>query len=277
MSEFDPQSPDFPPEPAPNTVTYGGYLKIQELLDLQQPLSEPRHHDETLFIIIHQVYELWFKQLLHEMDAAVEAFGQGAVLRAHKIFRRVVAIQRVLNVQLTVLETMTPQDFNVFRSLLNPASGFQSAQCRELEAISGIKDPRFNKLHAADSDALARIERRLADATVYDAFLGLLITRGFDVPATQPAFGSEDSERIVAAMRTLYMESEAHYDLYLTCEHLIEYDELFQIWRFSHIKMVERTIGLKWGTGGSPGVPYLKSTLAKRFFPELWEVRTRLA
>ncbi len=273
---FDPASPSFPPDPPREGVTYGSYLRVEELLALQTPLSRPEHHDELLFILIHQVHELWFKQLLHELDGAVAAFDQDAILATHKIFHRVTAIQRVLVEQILVLETMTPQDFNAFRSLLNPASGFQSAQFRELEALSGIKDPRYLKLHREVQPARERLERRLAGRSVYDAFLGALARRGFDVPDAAPEPDSPDAARVVDALHGIYSDTARHYDLYLTCEYLIEYDELFQTWRFRHVQMVERVIGAKIGTGGSPGAAYLRTTLGKRFFPALWDVRTRL-
>ena len=257
-------------------VTYGGYLHVGPLLDLQQPLSEPEHHDEMLFIIIHQVYELWFKQLLHEADAAVAAFDADRVLVGHKIFRRVTSIQRVLVTQLQVLETMTPQDFGVFRKRLNPASGFQSAQFRELEVLSGLKDPRYLRYHQRDPDSHARLAQRLEEPTIYDAFVACLGRAGFDVPTAAPEADTEDCDRLLQALRRIYEDSDAHYALYLMCEYMIEYDELFQIWRFNHVKMVERTIGIKRGTGGSAGAMYLRSTLSKRFFPELWDVRSLL-
>ena len=258
------------------TLTYTSYLRISELLDLQQPLSEPAHHDEMLFIQIHQIYELWFKQLLHEVDAAVASMEADRVLPVHKILKRVTAIQAVLATQLSVLETMTPQDFEVFRERLNPASGFQSHQFRELEYVSGSKDPRYLAFHKAVPATHARLQERLDAPTLWDAFCGLLSRRDFDVPTSAPESDSADSERLTAALATIYLNNEDHYDLYLACEYMIDYDERFQLWRFGHVKMVERTIGMKHGTGGSSGAAYLRTTLSKRFFPELWDVRSRL-
>ncbi len=257
-------------------VTYTSYLKVNDLLSLQHRLSEPPHHDEMLFILIHQVYELWFKQLLHEVDHALTAFDADQLLRVHKIFKRVTSIQRVLIAQLPVLETMTPQDFEVFRARLNPASGFQSLQFRALEALSGCKDSRYLAFHRHDDDAHQALVDRLESRTIYDAFLGYLHRAGFDVPTEAPAPDTPDSARIIEALRRVYTEAETHYALYLTCEYLIEYDEQFQLWRFAHVKMVERTIGGRRGTGGSSGAKYLRSTLSKRFFHELWEVRSYL-
>jgi tryptophan 2,3-dioxygenase len=268
--------PTFPPDPPHGGPTYVGYLQLQPLLTLQRPLSQPEHHDELLFIVIHQIYELWFKQILHELDAAVAAFDHDAVLRTHKIFRRVSEIQRVLIQQLAVLESMTPQDFNVFRNLLNPASGFQSLQFREIEAVSGAKDPRYLKLHKDDPVGSAQLRARLEGRTVYDAFCGYLGRRGFQVDRLAPEPESDASRRLIDALYAIYMESDRHYDLYLTSEHLVTYDELFAIWRFGHVKMVERTIGERMGTGGSPGARYLRATTGRRFFPELWDVRNRL-
>lgn len=265
-----------PPTPKRDDLTYSSYLAIEELLSLQRPISEPAHHDEHLFILIHQVYELWFRQLLHELDAALQAFTTDRVLVAHKIFRRVSTIQRVLNLQVSVLETMSPEDFAGFRDRLNPASGFQSSQFREVEFLSGIKDRRYLRFHQNDPDTLARLERRLNAPTLYDAFVGVLQRRGFDVASVAPEPDTPDSARLVAALKQIYERSEDHYDLYLMCEYLIEYDELFQLWRFAHVKMVERTIGVKRGTGGSSGAKYLWATLTKRFFHELWDVRNHL-
>jgi tryptophan 2,3-dioxygenase len=277
MSEsFDINHKDFPPKPPTGGVTYSTYLKLDELLSLQQPVSRPEVHDEFLFILIHQVYELWFRQLLHELDAVRAAFDRDKVLVGHKIYRRIIAIQRVLFEQIKVLETMTPEDFNDFREVLNPASGFQSAQFRELEALCGLKDPRFLKLHRANPEVHQRLNKRLTEPSIYDAFIGLLKRRGFEVGEGTPEPNSEASQTLVDAFKMVYKDPDSHYDIYLMCEYLIESDELFQLWRFAHVKMVERTIGARMGTGGSPGSKYLKSTLNRTFFPELWEVRSQL-
>ena len=257
-------------------LTYTSYLMVNELIDLQRPLSEPAHHDELLFIQIHQVYELWFKQLLHEVDAAIECLKADNVLPVHRILKRVTTIQDVLSAQLAVLETMTPQDFSVFRERLNPASGFQSYQFRELEYVSGSKDRRYLPFHKKNPPALARLEARLEAPTLWDEFCALLHRRGFDVAATTPEADSEESERLMEALAIIYNDNEKHYDLYLVCESMVDYDERFQLWRFGHVKMVERTIGILRRTGGSSGAGYLRTTLSKRFFPELWDVRARL-
>ena len=253
---------------ATEQLTYGSYLRIAELLDLQHPLSDPAHHDELLFIAIHQVYELWFKQMLHELDAAVAFLDRDDLLRVGKAFRRIHAIQHILVSQVDVLETMTPQDFNSFRDGLNPASGFQSAQFREIEFLGGVRGNE-NYLRHLDltGPERARLERRLREPTLYDALKGVLRRNGFDV-------SSHDA--LLATFRTIYQDDASHYALYLLLEDLIDFDEKFALWRSRHVLMVERMIGMKPGTGGSLGVGYLQTTLSRRFFPELWEVRTVL-
>lgn len=255
-------------------LTYGGYLKINELISLQHLHSDPPQHDETLFIIIHQVYELWFKQMLHEIDTIVEHLDRDEPLSAHRLLRRCIEIQRVLVSQVSVLETMTPMDFLAFRDRLNPASGFQSAQFRELEFVSGLKNRNYLKSYKPDTEEYARLESRLEQPSVGDAFYGMLRRRGFNLPEGD----QEDArdQRIRELIR-IYQESEKHYDLFLLAESLIEYDETFALWRLHHIKMVERMIGSKTGTGGSEGAAYLKKTVERKFFPELWELRSHLS
>lgn len=248
-------------------LSYGSYLKIEELLDLQQPLSRERHHDEMLFIIIHQVYELWFKQLLHEVDATMLALDRDDLWRVAKHFRRIHTIQRLIEQQVDVLETMTPQEFNQFRDNLNPASGFQSVQFRELEFACGVRRTELLKLIELTGSQRERLERRLEEPSLYDRVKALLGRRGF-------ATGT--SAELVETFRQIYSNEKANYDLYLLLEDLIEFDERFLLWRGRHVRMVERMIGQRQGTGGSPGARYLESTLAHRFFPELWEVRTYL-
>ena len=262
------------------SLTYGGYLKISELTDLQKLHSDPPQHDETLFIIIHQVYELWFKELLHEIDGVVERLDRDESLSSHRLLRRCIEIQRVLVSQVSVLETMTPMDFLTFRDHLMPASGFQSAQFRELEFVSGLKEPRYLTNYDQGTSEYERLERRLHRPTVGDAFYGMLGRRGFKVlpqpEAAQSAQADEPPARIRELMR-IYEEAERHYDLFLLAESLIEYDETFALWRLHHIKMVERMIGSKTGTGGSEGTAYLKKTVDRRFFPDLWELRSYLS
>ncbi|HUN28250.1 MAG TPA: tryptophan 2,3-dioxygenase family protein [Alphaproteobacteria bacterium] len=248
-------------------LSYGSYLKVDELLGLQAPLSRPEHHDEMLFIIIHQVYELWFKQLLHELDATIEALDRDALLRVSKYFRRVHTIQRLLESQVDVLETMTPQEFNAFRDNLNPASGFQSIQFREVEFLCGVRRTETLAHIQMDDAQRARLMERLEAPSLYDHVKALLARRGFATEAGAP---------LLESLRTIYTQAESHYDLYLLLEDLIEFDERFLLWRGRHVRMVERMIGQRIGTGGSSGAQYLQSTLVHRFFPELWEVRSYL-
>lgn len=248
-------------------LSYGSYLKVNELLDLQAPLSRPEHHDEMLFIIIHQVYELWFKQLRHELEATIEALDRDELLRVSKYFRRVHTIQRLLESQVDVLETMTPQEFNAFRDNLNPASGFQSIQFREIEFLCGLR--RTETLaHIVMTDAQRAQLHALAEApSLYDHVKALLARRGF---------ASEAGAALIESLRQIYTNAEANYDLYLLLEDLIEFDERFLLWRGRHVRMVERMIGQRTGTGRSSGAQYLQGTLVHRFFPELWDVRSYL-
>ncbi len=249
------------------SLSYGSYLKVNELLALQQPLSRPEHHDEMLFIIIHQVYELWFKQLLHEVDALTAALDRDDLLRVSRHFRRIHTIQRLLEQQVDILETMTPQEFNQFRDHLHPASGFQSVQFRELEFACGIRRTEVLKWIELDDEQRARLERRAASPSLYDHVKALLRRRGFAV---------DSADELIESYRRIYTQEAAHYDLHLLFEDLIEFDERFLLWRGRHVRMVERMIGDKQGTGGSLGARYLEKTLQYRFFPELWEVRTFL-
>jgi tryptophan 2,3-dioxygenase len=249
------------------TLTYGSYLKVDELLSLQQPQSDPPEHDELLFIIIHQVYELWFRQMLHEIEAAMRHLRSDDPLKVQKNFRRIHAIQRVLESQVEILETMTPQEFNAFRYRLDPASGFQSAQFREIEFVCGARKSGYLTFLEPTGPERERLEARLESPTLQDALKDLLRNRGYAV---------DTHDDLIATYRDIYEHHERHYDLYLVLEDLIEFDERFLLWRGRHVRMVERMIGMKPGTGGSLGVGYLEKTLTKKFFPELWEVRTYL-
>jgi tryptophan 2,3-dioxygenase len=240
---------------------------VDELLSLQQPLSTPAHHDETLFIIIHQVYELWFKQILHEVRAIVRELNAGELLPVAKHFRRVHTIQRLLEQQIDVLETMTPQEFNAFRDNLNPASGFQSIQFRELEFVCGVRRTDTLKYIQTNDEQRERLQAALDAPSLYDAVKAQLRKRGF---------ASETHDDLIQTYKTIYNDPQKNYDLYLLLEDLIEFDERFLLWRGRHVRMVERMIGAKKGTGGSLGAAYLSTTLESRFFPELWEVRTYL-
>jgi tryptophan 2,3-dioxygenase len=252
-------------------LTYGSYLQVGHLMGLQKQLSDPPQHDEMLFIVIHQVYELWFKQLLHELDAVVARMRAGQALGAQRLLHRCIEIQRVLIGQIKVLETMTPNDFLTFRDRLMPASGFQSAQFRALEFVSGMKNHRHLETFDEGSDERELVQARYDAPSLGEVFYDLLRERGFDLPAGDDARGARVEE-----LAGLYRDPEDAYDLYLLAEALIEYDESWVLWRQVHVSMVERMIGGKRGTGGSEGVRYLQGTLDMKAFPELWEVRSAL-
>ena len=253
---------------AEELLTYGEYLALPELLSVQRLLSDPQVHDELLFITVHQAYELWFKQLIFELESVRDLLFEGEAERARHYLTRVHAIERVLIEHLEVLETMTPQDFLEFRSLLTPASGFQSAQFREVEFLSGLKEPRYLKQLAGTPEELERLARRLEEPTVWDGFCALLEANGLDMPA------DDESVRMDSLVR---MAKDRKYaGLFAVSEALLDHDEALAQWRLHHVLMVEREIGAKPGTGGSAGVGYLKTTLDKRFFPELWGLRSNL-
>jgi tryptophan 2,3-dioxygenase len=260
-------------------LTYGDYLKVEELLELQKVLSSPAHHDEPLFIIIHQVYELWFKLILHEVDSAAAHLRADRVGEATRLLRRVVEIQRLLVSQVRILETMRPQDFLGFRYHLNPASGFQSVQFRELEFALGLKDTDIHKHLVSTPAEAARLRARLAAPSLGDVFDDLLVRRGFPrEPPAQAAPGgrAQPEEWRLLALVKVYDDPDAYPDLLALAEVLVEIDECLALWRAHHVQMVERMIGSRRGTGGSEGVAYLQSTLPKRAFPDLWRVRTRI-
>lgn len=249
-------------------LTYGGYLRLDELLVQQVPQADPPAHDELLFITVHQVYELWFQQLLYELETIRDAMMAGETWRARHLLRRVHVIERLLITQVDILETMTPQDFLEFRANLAPASGFQSVQYRELEFLSGCKDhaflARFRSISAAQR---ARLERRLAEPSLWDAFLHLMASRGLPAGTDQ---------QILESLRVVAGDRAAHDDLWQLAEGLLTHDELAGLWRARHVVMVERQIGTKSGTGGSTGAPYLRKRVPLRYFPLLWELRDHL-
>jgi tryptophan 2,3-dioxygenase len=261
-------------------IDYKGYLKLEQLLQLQEPLAQPPAHDETLFIIVHQVFELWFRLVLHELDKVFELLDQDDVIESERLIRRLTSIIRLFVPKLSVLETMLPSDFIEFRDRLRPASGFQSVQFREIEFASGSKDRRYFGMFTDDPDATARLERRFADPTFWDHFVGLLRRRGFNVD-------DEKSQR--QAIVKIYQRDGDH-SLRILCEAMIEYDEMFSLWREHHVRMAQRMIGSKAGTGqavvqsaygkaspmGTIGVDYLIQTLTKKFFPVLWAARTEM-
>jgi tryptophan 2,3-dioxygenase len=261
------------------SVTYGSYLRIHELLSLQSPLSssdDGPEHDEVLFIVIHQVYELWFKEILHEIDYLCRLLPANEVARAAHTMRRILAILKTVVSQLDVMETMTPLEFNAFRGHLATASGFQSAQFREIEFVLGYKRDTVFQHYPEGSPERAALARRFEAPTLWDAFLRYLDTNGFTVPedartrdVTQQIVPSADLQAILVEV---YRTDATVRNI---CEGLVDMDEGFQEWRYRHMKMVERTIGHKTGTGGSSGAAYLASTL-QAFFPDLWAMRARL-
>jgi tryptophan 2,3-dioxygenase len=273
-----------PSPPAAGQLTYGEYLRVGELVALQHPQSSPPHHDELLFIIIHQTYELWFKQLLHELDAVVVhlgAFAAGAeqrdaVYEAARLLRRSTEILRVMVEQFTILETMLPTHFLAFREKLRPASGFQSEQFRELEFLCGLKNEKLLRQHEPTAEMHARLERRLNEPSLRDVFFAAVAALGKTPQAANDASPEELFQSRAQAILHLYRHERDHRDWIDVCERLTEFDELLVSWRLRHIQMIERTIGARMGTGGSSGASYLKVTLDKKIFPELWEARTML-
>jgi len=258
-------------------VTYSGYLKLDELLSLQQPLSDGPEHDETLFIVIHQVYELWFKELLHELDYLKRLLARGDAPRALHTLKRVLTILKVVVAQIDVLETMTPLEFLSFRERLESGSGFQSFQFRELEFVLGAKNLAALDRYPAGSPHRQRLEERLAEPTVWDAFVRFLAAQGYPVPAevlnrdvTGPAAASPALQPVLVDVYRRDPMASA------LCERLMDLDEGLQEWRYRHVKMVQRTIGTKHGTGGSAGAAYLMTTLNHPVFPDLWAIRTDL-
>lgn len=254
-------------------LSYGSYLHLDALLAQQVPESDPPAHDELLFITIHQVYELWFKLVLHEIETVRDLLLAGgrdpqAMWQARHLMRRVVAVEQVLIAQLPVLETMTPQDFLDFRSLLAPASGFQSVQFRELEFLSGAKEPAYlDRLHFATEAERARLQRRLDEPSLWDGLLAALAARGLPV---------DDEEAVGASLLAVARDHAAYGDVWDVTEGLLSHDELSAQWRALHATVVERQIGYKPGTGGSTGASYLRSRRDLRFYPLLWELRTAL-
>jgi tryptophan 2,3-dioxygenase len=255
--------------PSDEGLSYGSYLKVPELIRLQQLLSDPPAHDELLFIVVHQTYELWFLQLLFELESVRDLMFDRKPEDARHYLQRVHTIENVLVEQIAVLETMSPQDFLQFRSNLSPASGFQSVQFREVEFLSGLKQQNYLAHLGETDDERARLERRLGEPTLWDAFRDLLTANELPMPA-------DDEGRRMQSLLEMARERERHAELWYLSEDLLTHDELFSLWRYRHFLMVMRQIGSKTGTGGSSGASYLKSTLDKQFFPELWALRGEL-
>ena len=259
-------------------MTYGSYLHLDRLLDAQHPVSE--HHDEMLFIVQHQVTELWLKQLIHELRSAIALIAKDDLPPALKRLARIKHIQKQMFEQWSVLETLTPIEYAQFRDKLGHASGFQSLQYRTVEFLLGNKTPGMTKVFRHDPDGHAQLEADLAAPSLYEEFLRHLSRKGFPVPTevTDRDFGRpyELNDGVTAVFKTIYDSPHEHWQAYETCEELVDVEESFQLWRFRHMKTVERVIGHKRGTGGSSGVGFLKRALELTFFPELLAVRTQV-
>jgi tryptophan 2,3-dioxygenase len=251
----------------PAGITYSDYLKLDQLLSAQQPLSNL--HDEMLFIIIHQTKELWMKEMLHELRLAVLLVGEDRFAEAYKAMARISRIQAVMTLSWDVLSTLTPVDYLKFRDVLGTSSGFQSEQFREIEFRLGLKNPAFLEQHAQGSAGRARLEQALNDPSLREAATAALERAGFDV-------GDRSADALAAAWLEVYRDAERWFELYELAEKLLDIDDALAGWRHKHVLTVERIIGNKRGTGGSAGAPYLRSTLDKRVFPELWALRTEL-
>lgn len=259
---------------------YGGYLRLEQVLSAQVPLSSPPHHDEMLFIIQHQVSELWLKLIVHEIKAAIEHIKSEQLDIASKIFARVKQVQRQLFEQWAVLETLTPSEYVQFRNVFGSASGFQSVQYRMVEFLLGNKNADMLKMFPADSSSYTELKDILYSESIYDVFLSHLHKCGHNIPVecidrdwSRPHVFNQN---LVKVFVEIYKDTNKHWDAYALCEQLVDVEQSFQMWRFRHMKTVERIIGFKKGSGGSSGVSFLKKALDLTFFPELLEVRTHL-
>ncbi len=260
------------------SLSYGQYLQLEQVLGAQVPLST--HHDEMLFIVMHQASELWMKLCIHELRAAIEHIRRDDLGPAFKMLARVSRVQIQLAQSWDVLSTMTPADYSSFRASLGKASGFQSYQYRTLEYIIGNKNPAMIEVHRHAPALYGQLEQALRSPSLYDESLRLLSRRGFAIPADHVerdwSLPYVASEQVTAAWLEVYQNVDRHWDLYELAEKLVDLDQRFQLWRFAHLKTVERIIGYKRGTGGTAGVSYLAKALELRFFPELWDVRTSI-
>jgi tryptophan 2,3-dioxygenase len=251
----------------PPGMTYADYLKLDQILSAQQPLSTL--HDEMLFIVIHQTKELWMKEMLHELDLAIRLVGEDRFAEAYKAMARISRIQAVMTLSWDVLSTLTPVDYMKFRDVLGTSSGFQSGQFRAIEFRLGIKDAHYLEYHEEGTPARAMLDRALAEPSLRDVATDALARAGLDV-------GDRSVDAIAAAWLQVYRDSERWFELYELAEKLVDIDDSLASWRHKHVLTVERIIGFKRGTGGSAGAAYLRSTLDKRIFPELWALRTSL-
>lgn len=261
-------------------LSYGGYLQLDTLLSAQRPLSNPVHHDELLFIVQHQVAELWMKLVIHELRAAVTHLQADELAPTQKILARVKQVQRQLFEQWAVLETLTPNEYLEFRHVLGPASGFQSLQYRLIEFLLGNKNADMVAVFAHDPEAQAELVRTLDAPSLYDEFLRYLHRRGHAIPADRVqrdwTVPHARDDRLIPVFQAIYEDIDSNWEEYALCEQLLDIEQSFQLWRFRHMKTVERIIGFRRGTGGSSGVGFLKQALELTFFPELLDVRTVL-
>lgn len=266
-------------------MTYSGYLDLGKILDAQHPLSGLKgeggaHHDEMLFIIVHQTMELWLKQVIHELTAAIRFVQAGDLEPCFKILARVKHVQSVMLDQWSVLATLTPSEYIQFRGVLGSASGFQSVQYRQVEFLLGNKDERMVGMHRHDPEAERVLRTALEGPSIYDAFLRHLAERGLPVPeevlTRDPTRAYESHPGVVDVFKTIYTHPEKHWDAYEMAEKLVDVEEQFGLWRYRHMRVVERIIGFKTGTGGSSGVAFLRQMIDHRFFPELVAVRTEI-
>ena len=261
-------------------LSYGGYLRLDLLLAAQQPISNPVHHDEMLFIVQHQVAELWMKLVIHELRAAIEHLKQDRLAPTQKILARVKQIQRQLFEQWGVLETLTPNEYLQFRHLLGPASGFQSLQYRVIEFLLGNKNADMVAVFAHDPDGQSELRTTLEAPSLYDEYLRYLGRHGHAIPADRLerdwTVPHARDARLVPVFQRIYEDTATHWEAYAMAEQLLDIEQSFQLWRFRHMKTVERIIGFRRGTGGSSGVGFLKQALELTFFPELLDVRTEL-
>ena len=263
-----------------DSMSYGEYLQLDSLLSAQQPLSSPPHHDEMLFIVQHQTSELWLKLMLHELEAARARLDAGDMAQARKCIARVKHVLRTMTDQWSVLATLTPHEYGQFRGVLAQASGFQSWQYRAVEFILGNKNAGMLRVFTSNPAAHQLIERLLGEPTVYDAFLGELARRGHAVPQAvlerDVSAAWVEHPELIPVYKRIYDDVDSHWEEYATCEDLVDLEDAFQLWRFRHLRTVQRTIGFKTGTGGSSGVGFLRSALELTFFPELFSVRTEI-
>lgn len=261
-------------------MSYAGYLDLDRLLSAQHPLSNPAHHDELLFIIQHQTTELWLKLIVHELRAARAFLDDDELSRARKSLARVKHILHSMTDQWSVLATLTPSEYAEFRGVLGSSSGFQSAQYRAVEFLLGNKHGRMLEVFRSDQEAHAMLSELLASPTVYDAFLRLVARRGLPVPGEvldrDVSAAWVEHPELVQVFREVYSDTATHWELYETSEDLVDLEDAFQLWRFRHLRTVQRTIGFKTGTGGSSGVAFLRRALDLTFFPELISVRTEI-